>query len=730
MIISVLVVGLLFNINPLIMNGKEAISPLNKDILLYKNTSNGNTLYVGGTGPGNYSTIQAAIDAASDGDTIFIYNGVYSGFTANKQLTILGESRNNTIVCENYNALFANGITLSRLSLKGKTFSVDCILEIKANEVLVSDCGIYPPDGLRTEYGLYIEYCSNVTISNCEITGFVYEGIQLRYAVHCNIENCIISSCGRGIYSMWDDEYNCIYNCEIFDCGWNGNVPCGVQLDDSNNYICNCNIHDNVKGLDIYCSKYNQVTGCNIHNNQYGCVIEGLYDLFTVYAEQNYIMGNNISENQIGLDLEQYALYNNIHHNNFLLNSQYNAKDNGDNNQWDNGSIGNYWDDYDGSDNNGDGIGDTPYYVSPNGVDHFPLMNAFNPGPLPPEKPILNGSISLIQWVEYTYEALSFDPNYDIVSYLFDWGDGTNSSWVGPFGYGINGTASHYWQNYGTFDVNVKSKDVHGQMSDWSDILQVTVSPNNRPEKPLLFGPSEGIVGYSINYSLCSTDNDSDQLRYWINWGDSSEWTDYYNSGETVYVSHSWGANYPPSGHIPDEKIFKLQVKAQDVHGADSMCTSMLVTIKNHAPGPPNINGETQIKIRKSYQITASSIDPDGHKVCFEVKWGDKDETFTNVFVSSGKNETIKKDVPYYNPGNYTIEVRAVDYYWAKGNWSSMPITAPLSEQQSISKINLVVNPSSQSNPQIKPLPNQQKIGQQLNQLLQKLLLHQQTASR
>ena len=40
-------------------------------------TFDGNTLYVGGTGPGNYSKIQEAIDNASDGDTIIVYSGTY-----------------------------------------------------------------------------------------------------------------------------------------------------------------------------------------------------------------------------------------------------------------------------------------------------------------------------------------------------------------------------------------------------------------------------------------------------------------------------------------------------------------------------------------------------------------------------------------------------------------------------------------------------------------------------
>lgn len=36
------------------------------------------TLYVGGAGPGNYTTIQTAVNDANPGDSIFVYSGVYN----------------------------------------------------------------------------------------------------------------------------------------------------------------------------------------------------------------------------------------------------------------------------------------------------------------------------------------------------------------------------------------------------------------------------------------------------------------------------------------------------------------------------------------------------------------------------------------------------------------------------------------------------------------------------
>ncbi len=47
-------------------------------VIAYENpinpSSKGNILYVGGSGPGNYTKIQDAIDNARYGDTVFVYD--------------------------------------------------------------------------------------------------------------------------------------------------------------------------------------------------------------------------------------------------------------------------------------------------------------------------------------------------------------------------------------------------------------------------------------------------------------------------------------------------------------------------------------------------------------------------------------------------------------------------------------------------------------------------------
>jgi len=61
----------------------------------------GNVLYVGGSGEGNYTKIQDAINDANDGDTIFVYSNsspYYEHITINKSIDLIGEDKNTTII--------------------------------------------------------------------------------------------------------------------------------------------------------------------------------------------------------------------------------------------------------------------------------------------------------------------------------------------------------------------------------------------------------------------------------------------------------------------------------------------------------------------------------------------------------------------------------------------------------------------------------------------------------
>jgi hypothetical protein len=75
----------------------------------------------------------------------------------------------------------------------------------------------------------------------------------------------------------------------------------------------------------------------------------------------------------------------------------------------------------------------------------------------------------------YTFSAMTTDPDGDHISYLFDWGDGAHSSWVGPYASGATATATHAWSRAGTYLVKVKAKDVYGAETGWSPTHAITI---------------------------------------------------------------------------------------------------------------------------------------------------------------------------------------------------------------------------------------------------------------
>lgn len=93
----------------------------------------------------------------------------------------------------------------------------------------------------------------------------------------------------------------------------------------------------------------------------------------------------------------------------------------------------------------------------------------------PPNKPVLTGPDSGRAEKEYTYEAVSDSPESNELYYVFDWGDGSYSEWLGPFSSGETVTSSHIWDEKGEYSVRVASKNEDGKHSSWSDPLPVSM---------------------------------------------------------------------------------------------------------------------------------------------------------------------------------------------------------------------------------------------------------------
>jgi len=160
-----------------------------------------------------------------------------------------------------------------------------------------------------------------------------------------------------------------------------------VVMGSDNNKILENTITDNFRGLDLTASENNTVSGNHIANNIGGIALENMYNSIvenTITNNSNFgihlyaagfnnIIGNNITNNGRGILVS--ICYNNvIYHNNFVNNTNHVETDDS-NGIWDNGEEGNYWDNYNGTDDNGNGIGDTPYIINENNQDNYPLVN-------------------------------------------------------------------------------------------------------------------------------------------------------------------------------------------------------------------------------------------------------------------------------------------------------------------------------------------------------------------
>ena len=118
--------------------------------------------------------------------------------------------------------------------------------------------------------------------------------------------------------------------------------------------------------------------------------------------------------------------------------------------------------------------------LSPGEYDLF--YNAlFNHAPVTPSRP--SGSLTGKLRDEYNYTSISFDSDYDSIYFLFDWGDKTNSGWLGPYNSGENISMSHSWNKKGNYNIRIKAIDdpnndgnlSDGNESDWSDSLIVSM---------------------------------------------------------------------------------------------------------------------------------------------------------------------------------------------------------------------------------------------------------------
>jgi len=300
LVIGILVLFIGMSVNPSTGTIVEKIS--------IKPISDGNTLYVGGTGEGNYSSIQDAIDNASDGDTVFVYDDsapYNENILINKSINLIGEERDTTIIDGGI------GNSVVNITASWVNFSV---FKLTNNGV-----------NWWEHFGILIS-SPYTSVFNNIIS--LKEGIGVQLFSDCNtISNNIISNHYYGIF-LFECSYNTVSYNSIFD----NHIGIKFKRSDNNTFFQNVVTYNSAYGIDLNSwSHYNTIYGNIIRSND----MDGLHVNLCNY---NTFYGNSIEYNYKGLMLRS-SYYNSIKNNNFKGNLLHARFDECLLNIWD----GNYW---------------------------------------------------------------------------------------------------------------------------------------------------------------------------------------------------------------------------------------------------------------------------------------------------------------------------------------------------------------------------------------------------
>lgn len=249
----------------------------------------GTTLYVGGIGPGNYTRIQDAIDNATPGDTIFVYNGFYTeNILIGTSISVRGQNRSATVIDGGKHGTVVT-ITASNVILQGFTIqnSKNGIL-YAGIDISTASSALITDNILRDNEGLGISVrgpgTSRTQINGNTIINNTY-GLFLQDSSSVNITDNIIMDNGEGAYLVGMSVSGIINNTII------NNDGLGLHLEGSFGITISRNtVQDNKNGMYLYNS-----SGCNVEVNT--VYRNRWYGIWLKDSSENTIEKNNVSKN-------------------------------------------------------------------------------------------------------------------------------------------------------------------------------------------------------------------------------------------------------------------------------------------------------------------------------------------------------------------------------------------------------------------------------------------------
>jgi len=364
---------------------------------------------------------------------------------------------------------------------------------VRANSGLYVYNSTLSGDGINSYFSLRTEKGSTLVIKDSKINyAGDWQGTPAIQILGDNaiIENNEIEGCYHCI-QLEDSSNHRIINNKITN-GLNGILSLG----NSDGNIITQNSISKMFSTGIYLSN---VSNTEIADN----IIENTLLGLGLWGNSNVVSKNTFRNNSTGVGV--WSADNLLYHNNFIDNGAFSLSigwkpgqaldEQSTGNSWNHEGIGNYWSDYYGKDADGNGIGDVPFPIADNGVDHYPLMAPYEliSTPTPPSGPA-NGTIGM----SYAYTTGGSSSSLaDPVQYLIDWGDGTNSGWL-PVGIT---SASKHWISSGQYVVRSQARCASHEavVSAWSPEIYVNMGLPITLESITLITPLN-----NTNFNSCS----------------------------------------------------------------------------------------------------------------------------------------------------------------------------------------------------------------------------------
>lgn len=261
-------------------------------------------------------------------------------------------------------------------------------LSIDSHCTIIEDNIITDIYGKRSSYGIEISDSCYSTIYNNNIFDIqslgISDGISIQFLSDNNeIIGNNIKNCSYSCIFLSESEYNTIKENTLLG-RWPTADSFGICFGGfvKHSTISKNTISKNSRGMYLSLGCMNNMISKNTFEDNGEGIGLGRGNNNIGSASSNSIIANEIKDAAgYGINCEIGSYNNEIYYNNLINNSQ-NAKDEGINIWYKfkllGKNMGNYWDDYNGADNNGDGIGDTPYIIEGKKIfpskDNYPVM--------------------------------------------------------------------------------------------------------------------------------------------------------------------------------------------------------------------------------------------------------------------------------------------------------------------------------------------------------------------